>query len=68
MGIPVQDWQERRKKIADIIDSLGEGYRTALPDGWLAYVKDMYFSATSVQQGTLKCNLDEMVVDDDAAT
>ena len=68
MGIAQQDWQERRKKIADTIESLGDEYRTALHDGWLAYIQEMYSSPTSVQQGALKCNLDAMIVDDDAAT
>ena len=64
MGIAEQDWQERRKRIADTIDSLGDEYRAALHDGWLAYIKEMYRSPSSVQPGALKCNLDAMIVDD----
>ena len=68
MGIPEQDWQERRKKIAGTIEVLGDWYRTALHDGWLAYIQEMYDSPTSTQQGALKCNSDAMFVDEEAAT
>ena len=68
MGIAQQDWQERRKKIADTIESLGDEYRTALHDGWLAYIQEMYGAPTTTQQGVLKCNSDSIIVDDDAAT
>ena len=66
MGIPDHEWQERRKKIADTIDSLGEDYHTPLYDGWLAYIKEMYGSPSSIQPGALKCNLDEKVLKDEA--
>ena len=68
MGIPQQDWQDRRKRIADTIDSLGEEYRIALHDGWLAYIQELYASPTTVQQGALICNMEAMIVDDDVAT
>ena len=64
LGIAQQDWQERRKKIADTIESLRDEYRPALREGWLAYIKEMYSSGTSVQQGALKCSSDGMVIDD----
>ena len=67
MGIAQQDWQERRKKIADTIKSLGDSYSTALCNGWLAYIQEMYGAPTTTQQGALKCNLASMIVDDDAA-
>jgi len=58
LGIPEQIWQERRKKIADTIESLRDEYRPALREGWMAYIKKMYSSGTSVQQGALTCSSD----------
>ena len=58
MGIPEQIWQERRKKIADTIESLRDEYCPALREGWMAYIKKMYSSGTSVQQGALTCSSD----------
>ena len=63
LDIAQQDWQERRKNIADTIESLGDEYRTALHDGWLAYIQEIYASPTTTQQGALKCNLDAIFVD-----
>ena len=68
MGIAQQDWQERHKNIADTIKSLGDEYRTALHDVWLAYIQEMYASPTSTQQGALKCNSDAMFVDEEVVT
>ena len=59
------------KKVArklDTIESLGDQYRIALHDGWLAYIQEMYGAPTTTQQGALKCNSASMIVDDDAAT
>ena len=64
MGISHHEWEERRNKIANTIDSLGNDYNTALYDGWLAYIKEMYTSNISLPVRDLKHNTDTMLVDD----
>ena len=65
MGIPDHEWQERRKAIADTIDTLGEDYRKPLRDGWLKYIREFYSEGSAASPGALKCNLGATVLDED---
>ena len=56
-------WQDKRAAIAQSVDGLGDGFRTAMRAGWLSYIQNAYGGGaasahSSAGQGPL-------VVDDD---
>ncbi len=56
--VTIHVWQDRREAIVTTVDNLGDGFRPALSNGWLAYIKKAYPDPTAghnpeIGQGTL---------------
>ncbi len=62
LGIVDHVWQDKRAAIAATVDNLGDGFRPALCNGWLAYTKRAYPAGAGAHNAAI--GQSESVVDD----